>query len=185
MLPSVLYYVYLVRLEAVWCKRLYRCLRCIVWLSDDVASHRSAGLRRDALDALPTGPRHLTVSQIHVYSSGEMPTLRHCRLGRTADTVSRLTIELPFHLPPQRRPTPGPGIVPIVTDAQGRRLIRFSVPIGPEFTVDEVAVEVDSAARQVRAISAVVSRRITMMIVMSDLHGKTDRQGASLTQHID
>jgi len=58
----------------------------------------------------------------------------HCRLGRTADTASRLTIELPFHLPPQRRPTPGPGIVPIVTDAQGHRLIRFSVPIGPGFT---------------------------------------------------
>jgi len=74
----------------------------------------------------------------------------HCRLGRTPDTASRLTIELPFHLPPQRRPTPGPGIVPILTGADGRRLIRFSVPIGPEFTVDEVAVEVDSAARQVR-----------------------------------
>jgi len=72
-----------------------------------------------------------------------------CRLGGTADTASRLTIELPFHLPPQRRPTPGPGIVPIVTDADGRRLIRFAVPIGPDFTVDEIAVEVDSAARQV------------------------------------
>ena len=73
----------------------------------------------------------------------------YCQLGRTTDTASRLTIELPFHLPPQRRPTPGPGIVPIVTDANGHRLIRFAVPIGPDFTVDEIAVEVDSAARQV------------------------------------
>jgi len=73
----------------------------------------------------------------------------HCRLGRTPDTASRLTVELPFHLPPQRRPAPGPGIVPIVTDADGRRLIRFAVPIGPDFTLDEIAVDVDSAARQV------------------------------------
>jgi len=73
----------------------------------------------------------------------------HCRLDRTPDTMSRLTIELPFHLPPQRRPTPGPGIVPIVTASDGRRLIRFAVPIGPDFAVDEIAVDVDSAARQV------------------------------------
>ena len=79
----------------------------------------------------------------------------HCRLGPTSaaaaavTAASRLVIELPFHLPPQRRPEPGPGIVPIVTDADGRRLIRFAVPIGPDFAVDEVAVEVDPAARQV------------------------------------
>ena len=80
----------------------------------------------------------------------------HCRLGRTSaaaaaavTAASRLVIELPFHLPPQRRPEPGPGIVPIVTDADGRRLIRFAVPIGPDFAVDEVAVEVDPAAREV------------------------------------
>jgi len=77
----------------------------------------------------------------------------HCRLGCTPDTSSQLTIELPFHLPPQRRPTPGPGIVPIVTDADGRRLIRFAVPIGPDFTVDEISVEVDSAARQVASLT--------------------------------
>ena len=95
----------------------------------------------------------------------------HCRLGRTPDTASRLTIELPFHLPPQRRPTPGPGIVPIVTDADGRRLIRFAVPIGPDFTVDEIAVEVDSAARQVyfniRAI--MISQRTTTALVTRSL----------------
>jgi len=100
----------------------------------------------------------------------------HCRLGRSADTASRLVVELPFHLPPQRRPTPGPGIVPIVTDADGRRLIRFAVPIGPDFTVDEVAVEVDSAARQV-SCSALRSRPLA--------RGRTDRFSAdtSLDKH--
>jgi len=48
----------------------------------------------------------------------------HCRLGRTPDTASRLTVELPFHLPPQRRPTPGPGIVPIVTTRAHRHRRR-------------------------------------------------------------
>ena len=65
------------------------------------------------------------------------------------DADGVLTAQMPLHLPP-RRDEPPPGVVPIVTDADGRRLIRFAVPIGPDFAVDEVAVDVDPAARQVR-----------------------------------
>lgn len=61
--------------------------------------------------------------------------MMHCELSK--DGV--LTVEMPFHLPAQRRP-PGPSVVPIITDDDGRRKIRFSVHIGPDFTADDVQV---------------------------------------------
>lgn len=61
--------------------------------------------------------------------------MMHCELSK--DGV--LTVEMPFHLPAQRRP-PGPSVVPIVTDDDGRRKIRFSAHIGPDFTADDVQV---------------------------------------------
>jgi len=62
----------------------------------------------------------------------------HCELSKDG----LLTIEMPFHLPAQRRPS-GPSVVPIVTDDDGRRRIRFSMLIGPDFTMDDVQVQFD------------------------------------------
>lgn len=62
--------------------------------------------------------------------------MMHCELSK--DGV--LTVEMPFHLPAQRRPS-GPSVVPIITDDDGRRRIRFSAHIGPDFTADDVQVE--------------------------------------------
>ena len=62
----------------------------------------------------------------------------HCELS----PEGLLSIEMPFHLPPQRRP-PGPSVVPIVTGEDGRRRIRYSMLIGPDFTKDDVNVKVD------------------------------------------
>lgn len=50
-----------------------------------------------------------------------------------------LTIEMPFHLPPQRRPG-GPSVVPIEEDADGRKKIRFTLLIGSDFCSDDVKV---------------------------------------------
>ncbi|ESO09886.1 hypothetical protein HELRODRAFT_190314 [Helobdella robusta] len=50
-----------------------------------------------------------------------------------------LTLEMPFHLPAQKKPS-GPGIVPIEYDSLGRRKIKLRVPIGKEFVSDEVEV---------------------------------------------
>lgn len=62
--------------------------------------------------------------------------MMHCDL----DPTGVLTIEMPFHLPPQRRPQ-GPSVVPIVDDGDGSRKIRLSFFIGPDFTADDVRVE--------------------------------------------
>jgi len=59
----------------------------------------------------------------------------HCQL--TDDGI--LHIEMPFHLPPQRRPV-GPSVLP-VTDVEGSRRIRMSFMLGPDFTADDVRVE--------------------------------------------
>ena len=72
----------------------------------------------------------------------------HCSLSE--DGV--LTVEMPFHLPAQRRPA-GPGVVPIVTGEDGRRKICFSVLIGPDFTSDDVKVDV-LEGRQLQVIAS-------------------------------
>jgi len=62
--------------------------------------------------------------------------LLHCQL--TDEGV--LHVEMPFHLPPQRRPV-GPSVVPVVSDVDGAQRIRMSFMIGPDFTADDVRVE--------------------------------------------
>jgi len=59
----------------------------------------------------------------------------HCQLND--DGI--LHIEMPFHLPPQRRPV-GPSVLP-VSDVGGSRRIRMSFMLGPDFTADDVRVE--------------------------------------------
>ena len=59
----------------------------------------------------------------------------HCQL--TDEGI--LHVEMPFHLPPQRRPV-GPSVVP-VSDEGGSRRIRMSFMLGPDFTADDVRVE--------------------------------------------
>lgn len=60
----------------------------------------------------------------------------HCDLSKEGV----LTIEMPFHLPPQRRPQ-GPSVVPIVNEVDGTRKIRLAFMIGPDFTADDVKIE--------------------------------------------
>ena len=67
----------------------------------------------------------------HAYSK-----LMHCALSKNGI----LTIEMPFHLPPQRKPH-GPNVVPIIDDIDGRRKIRLGFMIGTEFTSDDIKVE--------------------------------------------
>ncbi|ELU09185.1 hypothetical protein CAPTEDRAFT_224386 [Capitella teleta] len=76
--------------------------------------------------------------------------LRRMELPKHVDTkmvrcdVSKegvLTIEMPFHLPPQRRPE-GPSVVPITDDGDGRRKIRFTIGMGQEFCSDDIKVDV-------------------------------------------
>ena len=62
--------------------------------------------------------------------------LLHCRLAD--DGV--LHVEMPFHLPPQRRPV-GPSVVPVVSELDGSRRIRMAFMLGPDFTADDVRVE--------------------------------------------
>ena len=53
-----------------------------------------------------------------------------------------LTVSMPFFLPktPPKPVKPSPGLVPIVTDDDGQRYIRLEIPIGPDFTIDDVKV---------------------------------------------
>ena len=62
--------------------------------------------------------------------------MMHCDLSPDG----LLTIEMPFHLPPQKRPI-GPSVVPIYNDGNGHRKIRLTFMIGPDFTMDDVKVE--------------------------------------------
>ena len=72
--------------------------------------------------------------------------MMQCELS--ADGI--LTIEMPFHLPPQRRPH-GPNVFPITNDGDGRRRIRLAFSIGPEFTSDDVSVTCDGRKLTIRA----------------------------------
>jgi len=62
----------------------------------------------------------------------------HCQL--TDEGI--LHIDMPFHLPPQRRPV-GPSVLPVVSDLDGSRRIRMSFMLGPDFTADDVRVELN------------------------------------------
>jgi len=66
------------------------------------------------------------------------------RMHSTYTSDGLLSIEMPFHLSPQRKPVleGRSNIVPILQDADGRRFIRLNVPLGSEFTAEDVKVEV-------------------------------------------
>lgn len=61
----------------------------------------------------------------------------HC--ARESDL---LTVSLPLHLPPKRRP-PGVNVVPIVVGTDGRRRIHLVTELKRDFTVKDVQVSVD------------------------------------------
>ena len=63
----------------------------------------------------------------------------HRMMSTNLDEHGLLHVEMPFHLPPQRRPK-GPNVFPIVTDAHGRRKLRIMIYIGSDFTSDDVSV---------------------------------------------
>lgn len=71
--------------------------------------------------------------------------MMHCSLSN--DGI--LTIEMPFHLPPQKKPT-GPGAVPIV-DENGKRKIRMAFALGAEFTQEDIKVESNGRKLVIRA----------------------------------
>jgi len=62
----------------------------------------------------------------------------HCQL--TDDGI--LHIEMPFHLPPQRRPV-GPSVLPVSDASDGSRRIRMSFMLGPDFTADDIRVDLN------------------------------------------
>lgn len=61
-----------------------------------------------------------------------------------------LTVEMPFHLPPQRKPK-GINVFPIVSDADGRRKIRLAIHIGSDFTNDDLQVRCEGRRLIIRA----------------------------------
>ena len=65
--------------------------------------------------------------------------MMHCSLS---DDQKVLTVEMPFHLPPQKRPV-GPTVVPVLNDSSGKRKIRLAFSIGPDFAQDDVTVKLD------------------------------------------
>jgi len=75
--------------------------------------------------------------------------LLHCRL---ADDGARLYVEMPFHLPPRRRPDPGPSVVPVHSDpGDGAPRIRMAFKLGPDFTADDVRVELTGRTLSISA----------------------------------
>ena len=74
------------------------------------------------------------------------PKMMHCMLSQTGI----LTIEMPFHLPPQRRPH-GPNVFPIMEDKDGRRKIRLAFMLGTEFTNDDIVVESNGRRLTIKA----------------------------------
>lgn len=74
------------------------------------------------------------------------PKMMQCELSK--DGI--LTIEMPFHLPPQRRPH-GPNVFPILNDKDGKRKIRLAFMVGPEFTSDDISVSCDGRKLLIQA----------------------------------
>lgn len=69
-------------------------------------------------------------------------------MTQTVDDKGVLTITMPFVLPARPRPS-GPNVYPIVKDTDGKRKIRLVYMIGPEFTTDDIVVEVNDASKLV------------------------------------
>ena len=63
--------------------------------------------------------------------------MMHCNLNSEGELI----IELPFHLPPERKPK-GPGVVPIYDTHDGRKKIRIVLKIGPEFTEEDINIDI-------------------------------------------
>ena len=74
------------------------------------------------------------------------PKMMHSHLNREGI----LTVEMPFHLPPQRRPH-GPNVFPIIFDSDGHRKIRLMTEIGSEFSSDDVSLETNGRTLHVLA----------------------------------
>lgn len=67
-----------------------------------------------------------------------------------------VTVEMPFHLPPVRKPK-GPNVYPIMTDSKGRRKICLAFTIGLDFTSDNISVDTDGQRLSIRATRAAIS----------------------------
>jgi len=70
----------------------------------------------------------------------------------------RLQVEMPFHVSPKRRPSSTSStadthcLVPIYHDAvTGRRHIRLDFRLGPDFSADDVTVDVSGATLSITA----------------------------------
>lgn len=61
-----------------------------------------------------------------------------------------LTVSMRFRLPPSDRKPTGPSTVPIVSE-NGRRFIRLSIMVGPDFTVDDLKVVADGSSLFIKA----------------------------------
>lgn len=53
-----------------------------------------------------------------------------------------LTVEMPFHLPLQRKPR-GPSVVPIISDEGEKKKIRLTFPVGLDFVEEDLTVSLD------------------------------------------
>lgn len=66
-----------------------------------------------------------------------------------------VTVEMPFHLPPVRKPE-GPNVYPIVTDSDGRRKICLAFNIGLDFANDNITVDTGGQRLTIRATRAAI-----------------------------
>ena len=93
------------------------------------------------LEARAKDDRDVAVFKKTMLRKLELPKHADTKMMRCdVDDAGVLTIEMPFHLPPQRKPA-GPSVVPIQEDADGRRKIRIALAIGPDFCTDDIKVE--------------------------------------------
>ena len=66
-----------------------------------------------------------------------------------------VTIEMPFHLPPVRKPV-GANVYQILTHGDGRRKICLAFNVDHHFTSEDVAVVMDGQRLSIRASGAVM-----------------------------
>lgn len=66
-------------------------------------------------------------------------TCMHCELSQDQKV---LTVEMPFHLPLQRKPR-GPSVVPIISDEGEKKKIRLTFPVGLDFVEEDLTVSLD------------------------------------------
>lgn len=95
-----------------------------------------------------------------------------------------LSIEMPFHLSPRRRMSANLqgrcNIVPIVRDAQGRRVIRLTVPLGSEFTPDDVKVDAGD-----RRVSVTASYKAEVGAYGSEIAQREVRKEFRLPEYVE